>query len=195
MASVSVGACLSGAWDLFKKNAVTHVVCTALVMVVSGISGGLLAGPMLVGYMRMIEREGRGEAVQIGDVFRGFDDFVPAFVAWLISSLVLSVGFFLCVIPGLLIMALPSVALYLVARGERDGVAAFNQAWRTVTQNLGSAFVCALVLGIVGSLGFLLCWVGALLTLPISVIGSYYMARQLLGDGPASDEPVALPRA
>ena len=57
-----------------------------------------------------------------------------------------------------------------------------------MTKNLGSAFFCSLVLGIVGSLGFLLCWVGALLTLPLSTIGSYYMARQLVGD-----EPVALP--
>ena len=107
MASASVGDCLSGAWGTFKKNVLTHVVCTLLVMVVAGISAGLLAGPMMVGYMRMIERETRGEAVQIGDVFRGFDDFVPAFVAGLISSLVVSLGFMLCFIPGLLIMALP----------------------------------------------------------------------------------------
>ena len=103
MASASVGDCLSGAWGTFKKNVLTHVVCTLLVMVVAGISAGLLAGPMMVGYMRMIERETRGEAVQIGDVFRGFDDFVPAFVAGLISSLVVSLGFMLCFIPGLLI--------------------------------------------------------------------------------------------
>lgn len=190
MATASVGACLSGAWNLYKKNLVTHVVCTFLLMVVSGMSGGLLLGPMLVGYMRMIEREDRGEAVQIGDIFRGFDDFVPAFVAGLISTLVVSLGFFLCFIPGLLIMALPSVALYRVARGERDGVAAFNQAWRTVTGNLGSAFVCALVLGVVGGLGFLLCWVGALVTLPLSTIGSYFMARQLVGEEPARVLPL-----
>ena len=133
MASASVGDCLSGAWGTFKKNVLTHVVCTLLVMVVAGISAGLLAGPMMVGYMRIIERETRGEAVQIGDVFRGFDDFVPAFVAGLISSLVVSLGFMLCFIPGLLVMALPPVALFLVARGERDGVAAFSQAWISVT--------------------------------------------------------------
>ena len=85
MASASVGDCLSGAWGTFKKNVLTHVVCTLLVVVVAGISAVLLVGPMMVGYMRMIERETRGEAVQIGDVFRGFDDFVPAFVAGLIS--------------------------------------------------------------------------------------------------------------
>ena len=182
MASASVGDCLSGAWGTFKKNVLTHVVCTLLVMVVAGISAGLLAGPMMVGYMRMIERETRGEAVQIGDVFRGFDDFVPAFVAGLISSLVVSLGFMLCFIPGLLILALPTVALYRVARGERDGVAAFNQAWRIVTKNLGAAFWCAFVLSIVGGLGALLCWVGVLVTAPLAMIGSYYMARQLVGD-------------
>ena len=182
--AASVGACLSGAWKVYKKNAVTHVVCTLLVSVVGAVSAGLLAGPMLVGYMRMIEREDRGEAVSIGDVFRGFDDLVPALVAGLISMLVLTLGFALCFIPGLLIMALPSVALFLVARGERDGVAAFSRAWQLVIKNLGSAFFCALVLSVVGSVGFLLCWVGALVTMPISMIGTFYLARQLVGDEP-----------
>lgn len=182
MASVRVGECLSGAWGLFKKNPLTHVVTTLLVGVVSSLSGGLLMGPMVVGYMRMIAQEQNGETAQIGDVFRGFDDLVPAFVAGLISFLVLSVGFFLCFIPGLLILALPSVALYLVAQGEKDGVAAFNRAWSIVTKNLGTAFWSALVLSIVGSLGLLLCWVGVLVTAPLSMIASYYMARQLVGD-------------
>ena len=100
MASANVGDCLSGAWGAFKKNVLTHVVCTLLVMVVAGISAGLLAGPMVVGYMRMIEREARGEVVQIGDVFRGFDDFVPAFVAGLISSLVVWRGVVVAAAPA-----------------------------------------------------------------------------------------------
>lgn len=188
MASVSVGACLSGAWGLFKKNPLTHVVATLLVGVVSSVSSGLLTGPMVVGYMRMIAKEQRGEAAQIGDVFRGFDDFVPAFVAGLISLLVVSLGLMLCFIPGLLILALPSVALSLVAQGEKDGVAAFNQAWRIVTKNLGAAFWCALVLSVVGSLGLLLCGIGVLVTGPLSMIGSYFMARQLLGDSGNADD-------
>lgn len=184
MAAARVGACLSGAWNLFKKNPVTHVAACLLVAVVGSISAGLLIGPMLVGYLRMIAREDRGETVQLTDVFRGFDDFVPAFVAGLISLLVVSAGFMLCFIPGLLIMALPTVSLYLVAQGEADGVAAFNRAWKVVTQNLGSAFWCALVLGLVGGLGSLACGVGVFLTAPLAVIGSCYMARQLVGDAP-----------
>jgi hypothetical protein len=45
------------------------------------------------------------------------------------------------------------------------------------------AFLCALVLGIVGSLGSILCGVGVLLTLPIALIGMYHMAKQLTDGG------------
>lgn len=182
MAKTDLGACLSGGWNLFKQNAITHVVAFVLVILIGSMSMGLLAGPMFVGYLRMIAKEDRGERAQIGDLFRGFDDFVPALVAGLISSLVLWLGFMLCFIPGLLILALPTVALYLVAQGEGDGVAAFNRAWSVVTKNLGAAFWCAFVLSLVGSLGLLLCYVGVFVTAPISMIGSYYMARQLLGE-------------
>lgn len=182
MASANVGTCLSSAWSVFKNNFWTHVVTSLLVALVASVSAGLLTGPMVVGYMRMIDKERQGQSVSIGDVFRGFDDFVPSFVTGLISMLVLWVGFMLCFIPGLLIMALPSVALYLVAQGERDGVAAFTKAWRIVIKNLGSAFLCALILGIVGSLGSLLCGIGVIFTLPLAFIGQYYMAAQLVGD-------------
>ena len=184
MASIHLGACLSGGWKLFKRHPVNHVVAWLLVGVVGSISAGLLIGPMLVGYMRMMAKEDRGESTQLGDLFRGFDDFVPAFVAGLISSLVLWVGFMLCVLPGLLIAALPMVALYLVATGEGDGVAAFRRAWQITTQNLMASFVGMLVLGMVGALGLLLCWVGVLVTGPVSMIAMYYLARQLVGDEP-----------
>lgn len=90
----------------------------------------------------------------------------------------------LCVLPGLLIAALPMVALYLVATGEGDGVAAFSRAWQVVTKNLMASFVGMLVLGMVGALGLLLCWVGVLVTGPVSMIAMYYLARQLVGDEP-----------
>lgn len=182
MSNIRVGACISEAWDLFKANIVIHVVCSLLATLVSSLSAGLLLAPMMVGYMRMIERQKQGEAIQMGDIFRGFDDFVPSFVAGLISLLVIAVGLFLCVIPGLLIMMIYTVSLYLVAQGERDGVAAFNQAWKLVTGNLLSMALGGLLLSIIGSIGFLLCWVGGLLTMPIALIASHLLAKQLVGD-------------
>lgn len=160
----------------------THVVTTLLVIVISGVGFGLLTGPMLVGYMRMLRTEDNGGTIAFADVFKGFDDFVPSLLAVLLSSIIVSIGFMLCFVPGLLLMAMVPVAAYLVAIGEKDGIAALKRAWEVVKGNLLSAFLCTLVLGIIGNLGVILCFVGLFITLPIAFIGSYHMAKQMVAD-------------
>lgn len=192
MAAPDIGTCISAGISGLKKNAITHIVTTLLIGVVGGVSAGLLSGPMMVGYMRMIKVEDEGGKPEIADVFKGFDDFVPALLAVLISSIIVGVGFMLCFIPGLLVMALVPTAAYLVAVGEKDGINAIRRAFEAVKQNLIGAFFCALVLGIVGSLGAIVCGVGMLITLPITFIGSYHMAKQLTNGGATG---LALPSA
>ncbi|HEY8907656.1 MAG TPA: hypothetical protein VIM63_16650 [Rhodoferax sp.] len=70
-----------------------HVVTTLLVIFIGSIGFGLLAGPMLEGYMRMLKIEGEGGKIEIADVFKGFDDFVPALLAVLVGSLIVSIGY------------------------------------------------------------------------------------------------------
>ena len=181
MAAPDIGACVSAGFNGLKKDPVTHIVTSLLIGVVGGATAGLLTGPMVVGYMRKCEDE--GNKVEIADVFKGFDDFVPALLAVLLSSIIVGIGFMLCFIPGLLIMALVPTAAYLVAVGEKDGINAIKRAFEAVKANLLSAFFCALVLGIVGSIGGLLCGIGMILTLPIGFIGSYHMAKQLTDGG------------
>jgi uncharacterized membrane protein len=183
MAAPDIGKCISAGISGLKKNPVTHIATTLLVGIVGGVSAGLLTGPMVVGYMRMIKLEDEGGKPEIADVFKGFDDFVPALLAVLLSSIVVSIGFMLCFIPGLLVMALVPTAAYLVATGEKDGINAIRRAFDALKASLMGAFFCALVLGIIGSVGAILCGVGMLLTLPITFIGMYHMAKQLTDNG------------
>jgi len=112
MAAPDIGSCLSAGIDGLKKHPLEHILAVVLVGAVGGVSAGVLSGPMVVGYMRMIERQERGEKVEFTDVFKGFDDFVPALLAVLLSSLIVSVGFMLCFLPGLLIVGLVPTAAY-----------------------------------------------------------------------------------
>jgi uncharacterized membrane protein len=185
MAAPEIGTCVSAGVTGLKRNFVLHIVVTLLIAIVGSFSFGLLYGPMIAGYMRMIKAEEEGGSPQIGDVFKGFDDFVPAFVAAFLGGIAVSIGMMLCVIPGLLIMALPVTATYLVAMGEKDGINALKRAWAVIKENLIASALCALVLGIIGSLGAILCGVGMLITLPITFIGMYYMAKQLTDGGTA----------
>lgn len=183
MAAPDIGTCVSAGINGLKKDPITHIVTSLLIAIVGGVSAGLLTGPMMVGYMRMIKREDEGTKAEIADVFKGFDDFVPALLAVLVSSIIVCIGFMLCVIPGLLIMALVPTAAYLVAVGEKDGINAIKRAFDAIKSNLMGSFLCALVLGIIGSLGSFLCGIGIVITLPIAFIGMYHMAKQLTDGG------------
>ena len=187
MAAPDIGACISAGITGFKKSPLTHIVVILLVGIIGNISFGILAGPMMVGYMRLIKIEDEGGKAEIGDVFKGFDDFVPAMLAVLVGGIVVAIGFMLCIIPGLLIMALVPTAAYLVAVGEKDGINALKRAWQAVKENLIGSFLCALILSIIGLLGAILCGIGILITMPIAFIGMFHMARQLTdGHSPAS---------
>ena len=180
MAAPDIGFCISAGIAGLKKNPLAHIVAGVLVAVVGGVSAGLLTGPMLVGYLRMVKVEDEGGTIEFTDVFKGFDDFVPALLAVLLSSILVSIGFMLCFLPGLLIIGLVPTAAYLVAVGEKDGINAIKRAFAALKDHLGTV-ICMLVLGIVGSLGAILCGVGIFFTLPIAFIGSYHMARQITG--------------
>lgn len=186
MASPDIGACVSAGIKGLRNDPVTHIVSTLLVAIIAHVSFGVLAGPMIVGYMRLVMIEEQGGKASIGDVFKGFDDFVPALLAVLVAGIVVGAGFVLCIIPGVLIMALVPTAAYLVAVGDKDGINALKRAWGMVRENLVGSSLCALVLAIIGSLGAILCGVGIVITMPIALIGMYHMAKQLAGSAPAS---------
>ena len=183
MAAPDISKCVSAGFSGLKNDPVTHIVATLLVVIISSVFFGLLTGPMVVGYMKMLKSEDEGRKPEIADVFKGFEDFVPALLAILVGSIIVSIGYLLCILPGLLLMAIVPTAAYLVACGEKDGINALKRAWTAVKGNLLGAFLCMLILGIIGNLGLILCFVGIIITLPIAFIGSYHMAKQLTDGG------------
>ncbi|MBM4280128.1 MAG: hypothetical protein FJ137_05030 [Deltaproteobacteria bacterium] len=180
---IDTGACLSAGWEGFKKNPVNHIVAVLLVGAVSSVGMGLLTGPMMVGYMRMMMREAEGQTTSAGDVFKGFEDFVPGLIVGLLGSIIVSAGYAFCFIPGLLLAPLMPYALYIVAAGEKDGVAALKRAFDMLQAHLVPGAICWFVLSLVAVLGLVGCFVGLLVTAPIAAIGSFYMARMAAGEG------------
>ncbi|MFZ9886722.1 MAG: hypothetical protein ACO3JL_04390 [Myxococcota bacterium] len=171
--------CLSTGFALFKKAPLTHLVALLLVAVGGSVGMGILTGPLLVGYAWLVERERKGETTSPTDVFKGFDAFVPALIVSLLGGLIVSIGYALMVIPGLLLSPLVPLGLWLVAQGERDGVGALKDAWGILKNHLLEALLCSLALAFVAGLGAILCGVGVFLTLPIASIGSVCMAKRL----------------
>jgi uncharacterized membrane protein len=183
MARPDIGQCVSSGFEIFKKNALTYVIAWLLLGVINGMTLGILIGPLMVGYFRMVKIDASGGKAQIGDLFKGFDDLSAGLVAGLISLVAIGVGSVLCILPGLVAAPLLPISLYLVSEGEKDGVNAVKRAWHAMSANVVEAVVYMLILSLIAFVGIFLCCVGIFVTLPIGVIGQYWLAKQLTDDG------------
>lgn len=178
--TVDVGQCVSFGIDSLKKHFSFQVLSGVIISFCVGSSFGLLYGPLYVGYYRAMAKIDAGETPEVGDLFSGFDQFLPSLIVSLLVGTAIWIGFLMCVIPGLLLLPLSPVSLCVVARGEKDGIAAVKAGWRTLTPNLLMAALTVFVLSMLASLGMIGCFVGIFLTLPILNAGQYKMGQQML---------------
>jgi uncharacterized membrane protein len=179
MATLNIADCLGETLTHYKNNWLPHIIASVLVAFIGNIFFGLLAGPMIVGYMRMLETEDRGGTPRVSEIFSGFDNFAPALIVAVLGGVMVFIGLLFCIVPGLLLASLVPLALYLVAQGESDGISALKSAWNTLKPNLLPALLCFVLLAVLGGLGSVVFGFGVIFTLPIFYIGLYKMARQM----------------
>src|SRR5688572_18047486 len=122
----------SRSWQLFQQNALTFILASLLVMVLSVVSVGILIGPLSIGYIEMVRKAGRNESVQVGDVFRGFDFFLPGFVATLLIGLAVFVGCILLLLPGIAVAILTAFTLHAIAFENLGVMAAISRSVKLV---------------------------------------------------------------
>jgi len=86
---IDAGGCISNAWNLVKQNYGLYLGITLLAMILAGCIPCIslfLVGPIMGGVYYVVLREMRGEPVDFGMMFRGFDNFVPLMVVGIIQS-------------------------------------------------------------------------------------------------------------
>ena len=177
---VKFGEWIEGGFNLYKANFGTLVLASIFVVVISAITAGLLAGPMLAGLalvtLQLLDR--KGPPPEAGKVFKGFDYFLQSFlfvVVWGIGILIGSV--ILGVIP--VIGQLASIAfvyaaqaflmfgMFLIVDRGMDWLPASTESINIVKANFWPFFGLSAVAGIIGSIGAIACGIGVVFTIPI----------------------------
>ena len=110
---VKIGDWLSEGWALIKEDIVTFAVAALLAGLIGSVTGGICAPPLSVGILMMIGSRMRGEPVAIGDVFKGFQKFGPAFLAALLVSVVIGVGGGIIAVIAMALAAIPLIGWLL----------------------------------------------------------------------------------
>jgi uncharacterized membrane protein len=187
--ALDIGETLKLGWETFTKNAVPLIVGTLLMALVGGLSFGICLGPMLVGYNKMCLRAARGEQVAVGDVFQGFQQFLPAFVLMLVAGIAIMLGFLLLIIPGFIVAFLFFWAPWIMAENpELGAIDCLKASVELSRRDIGASAIFILVNVIVNAAGGVVPF-GSLVTGPIAAAMAAHGVDRVRGTAPATPVP------
>lgn len=182
---------LKEGWELFKSRPGEFIVFTIILAVVTAVLSkldfiGTLAStavtPVLyAGFIIVVFMLLRGQEVQFGDFFKGYNYFLPLFLASIVMSLLVTIGTFLLVLPGIYLIVSYMFVSMLIVDYHMEFWQAMETSRKIVTKNWFSLFVFALILFVINLLGMLALGIGLLVTLPLSVCSICVAYRDIVG--------------
>lgn len=161
------GRWISAGWALTKADLVVWVVVALVMLVLNSVVPLILQGPLLAGIHIGFARKLLYGRTEIADVFKGFNYFVPTLVASLAIFALSFVGMCLCIIPGLVVMAIFMFTYLFIVDKRMDFWPAMQASHSIVKQDYVGFTLFIVVLGLIQILGALACIVGLLVTIPL----------------------------
>jgi uncharacterized membrane protein len=175
----SGGRWIGEGWALVKADLGSYIVISLLFVLLSGVP--LIQGPLIAGFHIFSMKKLMGRNAEVGDLFKGFNFFVPALVASLLIGLFTFAGTLLCIIPGLVVAAMYKFAYLFIVDKRMDFWPAM-QASHAVVKNDYFGFTMFLILAfLVNILGVLCCLVGLLVTIPVTFAAITAAYKEIVG--------------
>lgn len=142
------------------------------------ISPALYAGIFIVG-----KKIVHDEPFEFGDFFKGFDYVIQLFLGNLIVSIFVTIGFALCIIPGIyLAVAYLWVVMFIVFAGQ-EFWPAMELSRKVITKNWFSFLGFVIVLFLINLVGLIALGVGLLVTIPATMLAVYAAYEDIVGTG------------
>lgn len=193
---VKFGDWLRQGYDLYKANWQILLVVNLIAMAIGIVTAGILSGPMSAGValVTLALLDKKSPAPEVGDVFKGFDYFLPSFLFVLVFgyglaavSMVLSfipcLGSILSIFFSLAVATAVMFGLLLIVDKKMDFWPAAQASYSMVKSNFWPYFGLLVVASLIAQAGMLLCFVGIVITAPLyfTILAVAYRAF----DGPA----------
>lgn len=160
----------------FFARLILQALLSAALLVVAWIIGA--------GLVRASLNVTEGRPFLFSDVVKT-DKLGSVVVASVIIAAATFVGTLLCYLPGLVVGFATSYTLYFIIDKDMAPIEAIKASVMFVRDNLANTIVWYIVGGLVAMAGFLVCVVGALVSVPVVLIGTAYTYKTL------NREPVA----
>ncbi|MBT3295244.1 MAG: hypothetical protein HN919_13620 [Verrucomicrobia bacterium] len=203
---VKFGEWMSQSFDLFKENIGPLILISLVALILSTISMGILAGPMMAGLalvtLQLVDKQGKPD---VSKLFEGFGFFLQSFLFVLVWGVIVAivavvVNLVTCGLASPLIavgsMALGAVLMfapYLIVEKKMDFWPASMESLQMVKANFWPLVGYYLVASIIGSAGSVACGVGMIVTMPISWCMYAVAYRELTSAGATPVEALPVP--
>jgi len=194
---LNILANLKKGFALYGKNFFPVFFATLITAVLSGITFGLLAGPVLGGLFVFVHKIMEGEKAELKEIFSRFDKFLPTLVvilitglAWFIISIIGAVpviGKLFRLAAGSLLALVSFMAIAFVVDKGLSPVDALKRSLQSFLTEPLTVWIYSLAIFIISWMGTLFFIFPVVFTLPFGIIGGTLAYREL-----SSREPAAL---
>jgi hypothetical protein len=204
-----IGDWIKEGFDIYKNNLALLILSSLIAFLLTCATLGILGGPMYAGLIGIILklRDGDQPIPEVGDVFQGFQFFLPSFlfgIVWgaslavvcVILTFIPCIGQLLSVCLGLAAGAFLMFGLFLIVDRRMDFWTASMASIEKVKPTFFPYLGLAVVAGIIGNIGALACGIGASVTMPIYFATIAVAYREVFNNGAAPNiRPPAPPQA
>lgn len=165
---IDIGSCFSRGWSLVTERFWLTVGVGFISMLVANVP--FLYGTAYAGLFWFFLKRIRGEDAKFEDAFAAFSvAFLQTFLAGLVSSLLASVGFLFCILPGLVLMALWTFTWPLLMDKRLEFWPAMEVSRRVLWPNVWGIIGLWCVGFLVMLAGILCCYVGVFVAFPVII--------------------------
>ena len=180
----SPGRWVGAGWTLVQADLGNYLLISLLFCLLSSVP--LIGGALIAGFHVFTMKKLTGRNAEIGNLFRGFDFFVPTLVASILIGIFTFVGTLFLIIPGLVITAMYKFTYLFIVDKRMDFWPAM-QASHAVAKNDYVGFTLFLLLMfLVNVVGFLCLFVGLLVTIPVTFAAITIAYQEVVGFEPRS---------
>ncbi|HLH57352.1 MAG TPA: GYF domain-containing protein [Verrucomicrobiae bacterium] len=168
----------------FRTIILEHRVSPGIISVI--VATSLLSSPiytlLTAGLFKYYLKLIRAEGPTLGDAFAGFSPLAGQLVLLgLVNGLLASLGYILCIIPGIYLTVSWVFSLPLVIDRKLPFWDAMELSRKVVSRHWFITFAFVLVIGLLAGCGALLCCVGLFVTMPIASMALLYAYEDIFG--------------
>jgi uncharacterized membrane protein len=182
------GRWISEGWQMVKADLGTYIVVALIFTAINSVGSIITQGPLMVGFHIVCMKKMMHRQTEIGDLFKGFNYFIPAMVASIIIALFTFAGALACLVGSLVVAAIFSFTYLFILDKRMDFWPAMQASHAVVKNDYFGFTMFALVLMLVNLLGVLCCIVGIFVAMPVTIAATTVAYRQLVGFEPGTVE-------